>query len=164
VGLQDYFDCFITLCYIGNGDIDMAMDFSFIGGTGADGSYKFNPNFQQLLAGMGSGFGKGQSAGQAIGDPASQMIRAIALQGGNPQMAEPTPKGQEGPDQVQETITRTADGTTKVTKVVEPSKKNLSTYGPNMPVESMAQKLAPQGQGGVSEQSPFWKALLGQVA
>jgi len=144
-------------------------------GTGAGGSWdtKMNPNFLQLLAGMGSQFGQGKSAGQAIGDPTAGMIRNMQVQkAGNNMMSsmEPTPIGQAGPDQIEEKTIRTADGTTKTTKVVEPSAKNLNTYGPTVPPEALTQTPSGvssmgSGNGGVSNggsTSPFWRALLGQ--
>lgn len=130
----------------------MAMDWSFFGGTGADGSYKMNPEFIKMMANMGSSLGKGQSLGQATGDTTAEMLRMQALQGNNPQVVKPTPKGQPGPDSV--TTKQTADGTT--TTVQTPSERNLSTFGTSVSPESM--------KGGVSDQSPFWKALLGQIS
>ena len=128
------------------------MDWSFFGGTGADGAYKMNPEFIKMLANVGSAAGKGQSAGQVTGDATAEMLRMQALQGNNPQVVKPTPKGQPGPDKI--TRTETADGTT--TTVQTPSERNLNTFGTSVPPESM--------KGGVSEQSPFWKALLGQIS
>lgn len=135
----------------------MAINWDFFGGTGQDGSYSMNPDMLKMLAQMGQGFGKGQSAGEAIGAPTSEALRMQALQGNNPQIPEPTPKGQPGPNSV--TIKKTADGTT--TSIQTPSERNLSTYGTSVPPESMK---APSVQGGVSDQSPFWKALLGQIS
>lgn len=134
----------------------MAMDWSFFGGTGQDGSYKMNPEFIKMLAQLGSGLGRGQSFGQAAGDTASAMMTMQALQGNNPQIEKPTPKGQPGPDEV--IIKETADGIVKTIKT--PSERNLATYGPNVPPESMKTS----SMGGVSDQSPFWKALLGQIS
>lgn len=134
----------------------MAMDWSFFGGTGADGSYKMNPEFIKMMANMGSSLGKGQSLGQATGDTTAEMLRMQALQGNNPQVVKPTPKGQPGPDSI--TTKHTADGTT--TTVQTPSDENLRTWGPNVPPESMKTPT----MGGVSDQSPFWKALLGQIS
>lgn len=130
----------------------MAMDWSFFGGTGADGQYKMNPEFIKMMANMGSSLGKGQSLGQATGDTTAEMLRMQALQGNNPQVVKPTPKGQPGPDSI--TTKQTADGTT--TTVQTPSERNLNTFGTSVPPESM--------KGGVSDQSPFWKALLGQIS
>ena len=136
----------------------MAMDWSFFGGNGADGAYKMNPEFIKMMAQLGSGLGKGQSVGQATGDATQEMLRMQALQGNNPQIVKPTPKGQPGPDAI--TTKQTADGT--VTTIQTPSEKNLSTYGTNVPLESMSNK--PSNMGGVSDQSPFWKALLSQIS
>lgn len=63
---------------------------------------------------------------------------------------DPTPKGAEGPDTV--TRSKTADGETITMKI--PSKKNLSTYGTNVPLEAQ-----PAGGG----QSPFSMALRNQA-
>ena len=132
----------------------MAMDWSFMGGTGQDGSWTANPDFLRMLAQMGTGFGQGKSAGEAIGAPTSEAFRMQALQGNNSQV---TPKGQAGPDSI--TTKETADGITKTIQI--PSQRNLSTYGTSVPPESIK---APSVQGGVSDQSPFWKALLGQIS
>ena len=150
----------------------MTTDFSFLGDTNAAGDWAASPNFLQLLAGMGSQFGQGKSAGEAIGNNTAMMLRQLAMQnavGGprNPatQTApnvkkdvweqlgemEPTPKGTPGID----SKTITADGIT----VKIPSPKNLSTYNSNIPAEAMPSTL----EGGVSDQAPFWKALLGQT-
>lgn len=135
------------------------MDWSFFGGTGADGSYKMNPEFIKMLANLGSGLGKGQSVGEATGNTAAEILKMQALQGNNPQQVKPTPKGQPGPDSI--TTKETADGVT--TTIQTPSEKNLSTYGTSVPPESMSKKVM-SGGGGVSDQSPFWKALLGQIS
>lgn len=129
----------------------MAMDWSFFGGTGQDGNFQMNPQLLQMLAQTGAGLGKGQSVGQALGESTAQALRMKALMGQNPQMI-PTPKGQPGPDSI--TTKQTADGTT--TTVQTPSDRNLNTFGTSVPPESM--------KGGVSDQSPFWKALLGQIS
>ena len=130
----------------------MAMDWSFFGDTGQNGNWTANPDMLRMLAQMGTGFGQGKSAGEAIGAPTAEALRMQALQGNNPQVVKPTPKGQPGPDSI--TTKQTADGTT--TTVQTPSERNLSTYGTNVSPESM--------KGGVSDQSPFWKALLGQIS
>lgn len=131
----------------------MAINWDFFGSIGQNGSYNMNPDFLRMLAQMGAGFGKGQSAGEAIGAPTAEALRMQALQGKNPQV---TPKGQEGPDEI--TTKETADGITQTIKM--PSAMNLATYGNSVPPESMK---APS-VGGVSDQSPFWKALLGQIS
>ena len=135
------------------------MDWSFFGETGADGSYKMNPEFIKMLANLGSGLGRGQSVGEATGNTAAEILKMQALQGNNPQQIKPTPKGQPGPDSI--TTKETADGIT--TTIQTPSERNLSTYGTNVPVEAMPKKVMNNG-GGVSDQSPFWKALLGQIS
>ena len=136
----------------------MAMDWSFFGGNDASGNYKMNPEFIKILASLGSSLGKGQSVGQATGDTANEFLRMQALQGNNPQQVKPTPKGQPGPDSI--TTKETADGTTIT--INTPSERNLSTYGTSVPPESMKGKV--MTGGGVSDQSPFWKALLGQIS
>ena len=134
----------------------MAIDWSFFGGAGKDGNWTANPEMLRMLAQMGQGFGKGQSAGEAIGAPTAEALRMQALQGKNPQV---TPKGQDGPDEV---ITKeTADGITKTIKMPSQSKLASLNYGSSPAPESMK---APSVQGGVSDQSPFWKALLGQIS
>lgn len=133
----------------------MAIDWSFFGGTGKDGNWTANPEMLRMLAQMGAGFGKGQSAGEAIGAPTAEALRMQALQGKNPQV---TPPNKPGPDKI---ITeQTADGTT--TKIITPSDQKLASlnYGSSPAPESMK---APS-VGGVSDQSPFWKALLGQIS
>jgi len=133
-------------------------------GSGENGTYgaSMNPNFLQLLAGMGAGFGQGKSAGEAIGVPTAAMIRNMQVQkaGGKvmPNLI-PTPKGQAGPDAIHKNVVETADGTTTTTKVVEPSAANLNTFGTNVPPESIPQNLT--SSGGAATTSPFWKALLG---
>lgn len=127
------------------------MDWSFLGGYGQNGQFQMNPQFLQMLAQTGAGLGKGQSVGQSLGDSTAQALRMRALMGQNPQSV-PTPVGQPGPDSV--TTKQTADGTT--TTVQTPSQKNLQTYGTAVPPE--AQTLQ---EGGVSDQSPFFKQLLG---
>lgn len=129
----------------------MAMDWSFFGGTGQDGNFQMNPQLLQMLAQTGAGLGKGQSVGQALGESTSQALRMKALLGQNPQMV-PTPKGQPGPDSI--TTKQTADGTT--TTIQMPSAKNLSNYDPNVLPETM--------KGGVSDQSPFFRNLLGLIS
>ena len=130
-------------------------------GTSPSGNLLTDPNFLRLLAGMGSGFSKGLGVGEAIGGPTVEMIRNQQAQkaGGNilKQLLDggttptPTPRGVAGPDVV--TTKRTADGTT--TTVQEPSAANLSTFGTNVPAESI-----PAPTVGGTNQSPFWKALL----
>ena len=130
-------------------------------GTSPSGNLLTDPNFLRLLAGMGSGFSKGLGVGEAIGGPTVEMIRNQQAQkaGGNilKQLLgggvapTPTTKGMAGPDVV--TTKRTADGTT--TTVQEPSAANLSTFGTNVPAESI-----PAPTVGGTNQSPFWKALL----
>ena len=129
----------------------MAMDWSFFGGTDQGGNFQMNPQLLQMLAQTGAGLGKGQSVGQALGDSTAQALRMKTLMGQNPQMV-PTPKGQPGPDAI--TTKQTADGTT--TTIQTSSEQNLNTSGTSVPPESM--------KGGVSEQSPFWKSLLGQIS
>lgn len=129
----------------------MAIDWSFLGETGADGGFQLNPQFLQMLAQTGAGLGKGQSVGEALGGATSQTLRMRTLMGKNPLV--PTPKGQPGPDAI--TTKQTADGTT--TTIQTPSQRNLDTYGTSVPSESMPGK----SDGGVSDQSPFWRALLG---
>ena len=129
--------------------------------TSTSGKLLTDPNFLRLLAGMGSGFSKGLGAGEAIGGATTEMIRNQQVQkaGGNilkqllagGTTPTPTPKGMAGPDVV--TTKRTADGTT--TTVQEPSAANLSTFGTNVPAESI-----PAPTVGGTNQSPFWKALL----
>lgn len=138
----------------------MAMDWSFFGNTGQDGNFQMNPQLLQMMAQTGAGLGKGQSVGQALGESTAQALRMKALMGQNPQ-AMVTPKGQEGPDTIKENVVHTADGVKRTITVEEPSKRNLETYCTNVPPESMK---APAAQGGVSDQSPFWKALLGQIS
>jgi len=134
--------------------------FDFMGGANAQGQFQMNPNFLQFLAQMGSGFGSGKGAGAAIGDATSASLRAQAMQGVGGQvfpqlMQPPTPLGQEGPNKVRTLIEETADGQ-KVTRTSEiPSAKQNSTYGTSVPPESVAST-----SGGVSDQSPFWQALL----
>jgi hypothetical protein len=88
----------------------------------------------------GGGVGTGSGPGTATG--ASLPI-------------EPTPRGQAGPDAV--TTKRTADGET--TTIQTPSAQNLSTFGTNVPVESITQPQ-PSG-GGTLGPSPFFKSLFG---
>lgn len=129
------------------------MDFSFMGGTGQDGSWQANPDFLKMLGGIGSSFGQGKSAGEAIGNPVMEALRMQALQGNNPQVNKltATPKGQPGPDAI--TTKETADGITQT--IQTPSERNLNTYGTSVPPETI--------RGGEHTQSPFWEALLGQL-
>ena len=129
------------------------MDWSFMGGYGQDGQFQMNPQFLQMLAQTGAGLGKGQSVGQALGDSTAQALRMKALMGQNKQLI-PTPIGQPGPDSV--TTKQTADGTT--TTIQTPSQRNLQTYGTSVPPEAQTSQM-----GGVSDQSPFFKQLLGIV-
>lgn len=129
----------------------MAMDWSFFGGTGQDGNFQMNPQLLQMMAQTGAGLGKGQSVGQALGESTAQALRMKALMGHNPQTMV-TPKGQPGPDAI--TTKQTADGTT--TTIQTPSDQNLNTYGTSVPPETM--------KGGVSDQSPFFRNLLGQIS
>ena len=133
------------------------MDFSFLGGYNQDGQYNINPQFLQMLAQAGSSLGKGNSVGTALGDAASQAARMQTLMGKNPQLTPasaftPTPIGHPGPDAI--TTKQTADGTT--TTIQMPSAKNLSNYDPNVLPETM--------KGGVSDQSPFFRNLLGLIS
>lgn len=137
----------------------MTINWDFFGGTGQDGSYNMNPDFLRMLAQMGTGFGKGQSAGEAIGAPTSEALRMQALQGKNPQTLKPTPPHMEGPDEIK--TVETADGITKTIKMPSQSKLASLNYGSSPAPESVK---APSVQGGVSDQSPFWKALLGQIS
>ena len=127
------------------------MDWSFMGGYGQDGQFQMNPQFLQMLAQTGAGLGKGQSVGQALGDSTAQALRMKALMGQTQQLS-PTPIGQPGPDSV--TTKQTADGTT--TTIQTPSQRNLQTYGTSAPPEAQTSQM-----GGVSDQSPFFKQLLG---
>ena len=127
------------------------MDWSFMGGYGQDGQFQMNPQFLQMLAQTGAGLGKGQSVGQALGESTAQALRMKALMGQNQQLT-PTPIGQPGPDSV--TTKQTADGTT--TTIQTPSQRNLQTYGTSVPPEAQTSQM-----GGVSDQSPFFKQLLG---
>ena len=129
------------------------MDWSFMGGYGQDGQFQMNPQFLQMLAQTGAGLGKGQSVGQALGDSTAQALRMKALMGQNQQLS-PTPIGQPGPDSV--TTKQTADGTT--TTIQTPSQRNLQTYGTSVPPEAQTSQM-----GGVSDQSPFFRNLLGQI-
>jgi len=134
--------------------------FDFMGGANAQGQFQMNPNFLQFLAQMGSGFGSGKGAGAAIGDATSASLRAQAMQGVGGQvfpqlMQSPTPQGTVGPDENVTTIKETADGQTVTRTSKIPSAQNLSTFGTSVPPESMA-----SNSGGVSDQSPFWQALL----
>ena len=130
------------------------MDWSFMGGYGQDGQFQMNPQFLQMLAQTGAGLGKGQSVGQALGDSTAQALRMKALMGQNQQLS-PTPIGQPGPDSV--TTKQTADGTT--TTIQTPSQRNLQTYGTSVPPEAQTSQV-----GGVSDQSPFFKQLLGIIS
>ena len=132
----------------------MAIDWSFFGGTGQDGNFQMNPQLLQMLAQTGAGLGKGQSVGQALGESTAQALRMKALLGQNPQTLV-TPKGQPGPDAI--TTKQTADGTTTTIQI--PSERNLNTYGTSVPPETMA-----SNNGGVSDQSPFFRNLLGQIS
>ena len=136
----------------------MTMDWSFFGGTGQDGNFQLNPQLLQMMAQTGAGLGKGQSVGQALGESTAQALRMRALMGQNPQTMV-TPKGQVGPDAIKENIVHTADGTKRTITVEEPSKRNLETYGPNVPPETMS-----SNNGGVSDQSPFFQNLLGLIS
>lgn len=129
------------------------MDWSFMGGYGQDGQFQMNPQLLQMLAQTGAGLGKGQSVGQALGDSTIQALRMKSLMGQNQQLT-PTPIGQPGPDSV--TTKQTADGTT--TTIQTPSQRNLQTYGTSVPPEVQTSQM-----GGVSDQSPFFKQLLGIV-
>ena len=132
----------------------MTMDWSFFGGTGQDGNFQMNPQLLQMLAQTGAGLGKGQSVGQALGESTAQALRMKALLGQNPQTLV-TPKGQPGPDSI--TTKQTADGTT--TTIQTPSAQNLNTYGTSVPPETMT-----SNNGGVSDQSPFFRNLLGLIS
>ena len=132
----------------------MAIDWSFFGGTGQDGNFQLNPQFLQLLAQTGAGLGKGQSVGQALGESTTQALRMRALMGQNPQTLV-TPKDQPGPDAI--TTKQTADGTTTTIQI--PSERNLNTYGTSVPPETMS-----SNNGGVSDQSPFFRNLLGLIS
>lgn len=131
------------------------MDFSFLGGYNQDGQYNINPQFLQMLAQAGAGLGKGQSVGQALGESTSQALRMKALMGQNPQMV-PTPKDQPGPNAIKENVVHTADGIKRTITVEEPSKRNTETYGTNVLPETI--------KGGVSDQSPFFRNLLGLIS
>ena len=139
----------------------MAMDWSFFGGTGQDGNFQMNPQLLQMMAQTGAGLGKGQSVGQALGDSTAQALRMKALLGQNPQVQEPTAPHLPGPDQIEEKTIRTADGIKKVTTVMGPSKGKLAglNYGSSPAPETMA-----SNNGGVSDQSPFFRNLLGQIS
>jgi hypothetical protein len=132
------------------------MDFSFLGGYNQSGQYNINPQFLQMLAQAGSSLGKGNSVGTALGDAASQAARMQTLMGKNPQLTPtPTPVGQPGPDSV--TTKQTADGTT--TTIQTPPQRNLQTYGTSVPPEAQTSQM-----GGVSDQSPFFRNLLGLIS
>jgi len=130
-------------------------DWGFFGGAGEDGNFKANPEFLRMLASMGSNIAQGKSGGEAIGDATMEALKMRALQGNNPQVTAPN---KPGPDKIvrEETI----DGIT--TKVFTPSQQKLSSlnYGSSQIPESMKTS----SMGGVSEQSPFWEALLGQLS
>jgi len=134
--------------------------FDFMGGANAQGQFQMNPNFLQFLAQMGSGKG----AGAAIGDATSAALRAQAMQGVGGQvfpqlMQSPTAPSQEGPDRTKTLIEETADGQ-KITRTSEiPSTSKRKAYMANVAPESMA-SVSASTEGGVSDQSPFWQALL----
>ncbi len=96
---------------------------------------------------------KGTDLG-SVGDvqqmlPTEESQRIGTMKGG---LQTPTPLGSPGPDSV--TTKQTDAGTT--TTVVEPSEKNLSTYGTTTPPEAM------MGGRDSGSASPFFKALLSQ--
>ena len=143
-------------------------DFSWLNDFSTD------PNMLQYMGNMGQKLQAGQGWAAAMNP--SDTIRNIQFQkalGGKKgdgktsyfnNLLNPTPVGQPGPDSV--TIKRTADGTTVTSQL--PSAENLSTYGTTVPPEavpatqvpSVPQPVMPQA-GGVSDQRPFWGALLG---
>lgn len=126
----------------------------------ATGSIFSDPNFLQYLGTAGAALGSGKSVGEALNP--SALINQAQMQGSSATLLKrilegelkPTPKGQEGPDEI---ITKTnADGTT--TTIKSPSAENLATFGNSVPLENQPAYKA----GG--ETSPFVKALLGQWA
>jgi len=138
---------------------------------GGVGKLFTDPNFIQLLAGMGSGFSQGKGAGEAIGGPTAEMMRNQQAQKSgsalleailNPKNREGmvTPVGSPGADKI--VTSQDANGQTITIK--SPSEKNLNTFGTTVPPESQpaqaAQSMQSSSMGGSQEQSPFWKALL----
>ena len=145
-----------------------------------------DPNVLQGLGNAGQAISQGKSFGEAL-NPAS-LIAQIQGQKANQQLLKmlmggveetplpdassfnkfeapswestlmglsPTPRGQMGPDSI--IRNQTADGETVTIK--SPSSKNLSTFGTNVPMESVARSTG--GAGGGSATSPFFQALLG---
>ena len=128
------------------------MDFSFLGGYNQSGQYNINPQFLQMLAQAGSSLGKGNSVGTALGDAASQAARMQTLMGQNQQLT-PTPMNMAGPNR----ITQISDDNGSSVKIDMPHPSQIR--GSQIPIENQTSQM-----GGVSDQSPFWKALLGQIS
>jgi hypothetical protein len=124
------------------------------------GSLFSDPNFLQFLGNAGAALGSGKSVGEALNP--SALINQAQFQGSAAPLLKrilegelkPTPKGQEGPDEI--TTKTSADGT--VTTIKAPSLENLNSSGNSVPLENQ-----PAFKGG-QETSPFVKALLGQWA
>lgn len=127
------------------------MDWSFMGGYGQDGQFQMNPQFLQMLAQTGAGLGKGQSVGQALGESTAQALRMKALMGQNQQLT-PTPMNMAGPNK----ITQTSDANGSSVKIDMPHPSQIQ--GSQIPIENQTSQM-----GGVSDQSPFFKQLLGIV-
>lgn len=138
------------------------MNWEFMGQRDGQGKFQMSPAMLQFMAQMGSNFGQGQSAGQAIGDATSQALRMQTLGQGGGQYPQPTPVGTPGPNAVKENIVRTADGIKRTVTVDEPNETAPSynqTPEATTPQAPTSQPIA-QGAGGVSDPSPFFRALL----
>lgn len=116
-----------------------------------------DPNFLQYVAGAGRELSTTGNVGAAL-DP-SRYIENVQVQNSNEELirrilgtAQPTPKGQFGPDKA--TVQQTADGS-KITFDIM-SDKNLNSFGENVPLEN---QTAPK-QSGSDSSVPFFKALL----
>ena len=131
-------------------------NFGMFGGGGLSDLFH-NPNFIQLLAGIGSALGSSKlngagAAASAIGNSVSNMTRNIQNQNaysGAINNLNPTPKGQAGPDSI--TTKQTADGTT--TTIQTPSKANLNSYGTSTPPETQSAKSSGSGGSGGEAQN-----------
>lgn len=130
----------------------MAMDWSFLGGYDQGGQYKMNPEFIKMLANVGNRSANGASVGQMLGGAAGDAVTMRTLMGQNPQLR-PTPTNMPGPNKI--TQTSDANGTSMKIDMPHPSQ----IQGSNIPIENQTLQ-----NGGVSDQSPFWKALLGQMS
>lgn len=124
-----------------------------------------DPNFLQYLGQAGATLGAGGSVGEALNP--SGLMRQDSVQSNNSvllkQLLEgrlkPTPKGQEGPDEV--TTKTTSDGT--VTTIKAPSTESLKQQGAVLPLENqVSQSQQQEVQGGQGNLSPFLQALLGK--